>query len=184
MTSVASSSNIWVQCLLIFALLLCGANEAAAAKTSISNVDFKMDSPIDLVRVYKAARRLELISAGHVIHRFPIALGSNPTGHKVKEGDGRTPEGRYVLDYKKSDSAYHLAIHVSYPNPQDTAAAKAKGVDPGGQIMIHGQKNGLGWLAPISQWFDWTQGCIALNNQHMDIMWRVVNVPTPIEIFP
>lgn len=168
----------------ILSLAFAMALSLSATGKSTLIADFKKDPPIDLVRVYKADRKLELISAGRVVHRFPIVLGSNPTGHKVQEGDGRTPEGRYVLDYKKSDSAYYLAFHVSYPNTQDAATAKAKGVNPGGQIMIHGQKNGLGWLTPINQWFDWTQGCVALTNQHMDVMWQAVNVPTPIEILP
>jgi len=78
------------------------------------------------------------------LREFPIASGCNPLGHKQQEGDGRTPEGRYVLDAKKSDSAFYKAIHVSYPNAQDSVAAQVLGVAPGGQIMIHGQKNDLG----------------------------------------
>lgn len=141
-------------------------------------------SKIDLVRVLKSERKLELVSGGKVLKEFKIALGSNPGGHKQQEGDGRTPEGIYTLDYKKSDSAYYKAIHVSYPNEVDTSSAKARGVSPGGQIMIHGQKNGLGWLSFISQRMDWTQGCVALSNDDMDMVWKLVDVGTKIEIRP
>src|SRR5690606_20762564 len=96
-----------------------------------------------------------------------IALGGNPVGHKQQEGDQRTPEGRYVLDYRKPDSAYFRALHVSYPNAADAAAAKARGVSPGGLIMIHGQRNGFGWAAAATQRVDWTDGCIALSNEDM-----------------
>lgn len=141
-------------------------------------------SKVDLVRVLKSERKLELVSSGKVLKEFRIALGSNPDGHKQQEGDGRTPEGIYALDYKKSDSAYYKAIHVSYPNAVDTALAKARGVSPGGQIMIHGQKNGLGWLSFISQRMDWTQGCVALSNDDMETVWKLVDVGTKIEIRP
>ena len=90
----------------------------------------------------------------------------------------------YILDYKKENSAFYKAIHISYPNQQDMKRAKELGVDPGGLIMIHGQKNGLGWLSFISQLFNWTDGCIALKNEDMDKIWESVDVGTPIEIKP
>ena len=142
------------------------------------------DDAVDLVRVYKSDRTLQLISKGKVAHEFPVALGGNPVGHKKQEGDGRTPEGRYVLDYKKVDSAFYRAVHISYPNAEDIDAARRAGVSPGGQIMIHGQKNGFGWLSGISQRFDWTNGCVALTNAQMDVVWRTVKVGTPIELLP
>lgn len=141
-------------------------------------------STADLVRVLKSERKLLVLSRGNVLYEFRVVLGSNPAGHKTQEGDGKTPEGAYVLDYKKSDSTFHKAIHISYPNAQDIAAAKARGVTPGGQIMIHGQKNGLGWLSFVSQRFDWTNGCIALTNKDMDILWSVVKEDTKVEIYP
>ncbi|MEQ1629968.1 MAG: L,D-transpeptidase family protein [Gallionella sp.] len=139
---------------------------------------------VDLVRVLKSEHKLQLISVGKVTREFDVALGGQPIGHKLQEGDGRTPEGFYTLDYKKSDSAFYRALHISYPNSLDIAAAKARGVSPGGAIMIHGQKNGLGWLSFISQGFDWTNGCIALTNSDMDIVWGEVNEGTKIEIKP
>lgn len=95
-------------------------------------------STVDLVRVVKSDRKLMLFSEGKIIREFKVALGSNPNGHKQQEGDGRTPEGNYTLDYKKSDSAFYKAIHISYPNAHDVASAKQRAVNPGGKIMIHG----------------------------------------------
>jgi len=138
----------------------------------------------DLVLVRKSQARLYLIEEGRVQTSYRIALGRNSTGHKQQAGDKRTPEGRYVLDYKKSDSAFYKSIHISYPNQQDRLRAAARGVDPGGLIMIHGQKNGFGWLAEITQRRNWTDGCIAVTNAQMDEIWEAVTIGTPIEIIP
>lgn len=139
---------------------------------------------IDLVRVLKAERKLQLLSSSVVQKEFKVALGGSPVGHKQTEGDQKTPEGNYVLDYKKSDSAFYKAIHISYPNAEDAARAKKQGVSPGGQIMIHGQKNGLGWLSGVSQSFDWTNGCVALSNADMEEVWKSVKSGTRIELRP
>ena len=139
---------------------------------------------VDLVVVLKSESKLYLMKNGKILKDFKVAFGANPKGHKMKEGDERTPEGRYFLDYKKPDSSFYKAIHVSYPNKQDIKRARDLGVDPGGFIMIHGQKNGLGWLSFITQLFNWTDGCIALKNEDMDEVWESVGVGTPIEIKP
>ena len=139
---------------------------------------------VDFVRVVKSERKLMLFSGGEVIREFRVALGGNPTGHKQQEGDQRTPEGSYILDYKKSDSTFYKAIHISYPNPDDMAAAKQRGVRPGGQIMIHGQKNSSGRWAFLSEFVDWTKGCIALKNEEMDVLWDLIAEGTKIEILP
>ena len=125
-----------------------------------------------------------LLSKGTTIKEYDVVFGANPKGHKRKQGDERTPEGKYRLDYKKADSAFHKAIHVSYPNKSDIEKAEAAGVDPGGDIMVHGQKNGFGWFSWITQWFNWTDGCIAVTNSEMDEIWDLVEVGTPIEIRP
>jgi murein L,D-transpeptidase YafK len=138
----------------------------------------------DRVIVSKAESRLYLERAGQRFASFKVAFGANPHGHKQREGDERTPEGKYILDAKNSNSGYYKALHVSYPNAQDRAAAKARGVRPGGQIMVHGQKNGFGWLAPVAQLFNWTNGCIALSNADMERVWNAVDVGTPVEIDP
>ena len=118
------------------------------------------------------------------MHKFHVIFGANPKGHKTQEGDERTPEGKYKLDYKKPNSAFHKAIHISYPNATDVAVAKSHGVRPGGNVMIHGQKNGLAWLSLASQRFNWTNGCVALSDDDMDIVWSLVKEGTPIEIKP
>jgi murein L,D-transpeptidase YafK len=138
----------------------------------------------DLVIVSKSESRLYLERAGKRFATFEVAFGGNRRGHKQQEGDERTPEGKYVLDAKNSNSRYYKAIHISYPNSQDRAAAKARGVSAGGQVMIHGQKNGFCWLSPVTQLFDWTDGCIALSNADMETVWQAVDVGTPVKIHP
>jgi len=137
---------------------------------------------IDKVYVDKSERVLKLMSQGAVIKTYAIALGDNPVGHKQQEGDERTPTGSYILDYKNENSSYYRSIHVSYPNAADKAQAKKRGVSAGGDIMIHGQKNGLGHLAAITQQRDWTDGCIAVTNDEMDEIMALVAIDTPIEI--
>ena len=105
-----------------------------------------------------------------------------PKGHKQQEGDQRTPEGRYVLDYKNENSSFYRSMHVSYPNTLDKAQAQASDRDPGGFIMVHGQRNYLGWLSSIVQYIDWTNGCIAITNKEMDEFMSLVPVGTIIEI--
>lgn len=138
----------------------------------------------DKVIVEKANRILKLVKDDKVIASYHIALGGSPIGHKEQEGDEKTPEGLYSLDFKKPDSAYYKAIHISYPNAEDSKNAKKKGVTPGGAIMIHGQKNGYGAFAAMTQQYDWTLGCIALSNEDMDAVWKSIKIPTPIEIKP
>ena len=138
----------------------------------------------DLVRVVKSESRLYLIRKGQEFATFRVAFGSNPKGHKQQQGDERTPEGRYTLDYKNANSAYYKSIHISYPNTKDRENARKRGVDPGGHIMIHGQRNGYEGLSIFAQFFNWTNGCIALNNPDMDVVWKAVSPGTPIEIRP
>jgi murein L,D-transpeptidase YafK len=149
----------------------------------VPTVSFGMEKA-DMVLVIKSDSKLYLKKNGKVFKEYHVAFGANPEGHKKQEGDERTPEGRYFLDYKKSDSAFYKSIHISYPNEADKKRAKEAGVNPGGFIMIHGQKNSLGWLSWISQRFNWTDGCIAVSNSAMDEIWNSVNVGTPIEIKP
>ncbi|QLE99588.1 L,D-transpeptidase family protein [Neptunomonas phycophila] len=139
---------------------------------------------VSLVKVEKSKRLMYLLDDTAVVKIYPIALGGNPVGHKTQEGDERTPEGNYTLDYIKEDSSFYRAMHISYPNQQDIAQAEDKGVSPGGFIMIHGQRNGLGWLSGLTQKIDWTNGCIAITNQHMDEFLTLVKVGTPILIEP
>jgi murein L,D-transpeptidase YafK len=149
----------------------------------IPNFTFGADKA-DMVLVVKSQSRLYLIKNDKVLSEYRVAFGANPKGTKKQEGDERTPEGRYILDYKKADSAFYKAIHISYPNEDDKKRAKKLKVNPGGMIMIHGQKNGFGWLSWITQHFNWTDGCIAVSNSEMDEIWEAVSAGTPIEIRP
>lgn len=146
---------------------------------ALANVAF---AEVDLVKVEKSMNKMTLLDSGKVVKEFYVVFGENPKGHKQQEGDEKTPEGTYTLDNKKEDSAFYRAMHVSYPNKQDKENAKKLGVSPGGFIMVHGQRNWLGWLAPITQRFNWTDGCIALKNSEMDDFLELVKVGTPIEI--
>lgn len=138
----------------------------------------------DQVMVYKAERRMELLSNGQVMKSFPIALGAQPEGHKQREGDQRTPEGTYQLDWRNPNSAFFLALRVSYPNAEDISRARARGEDPGNNIMIHGFPNEPRY--PLRQYLqsDWTDGCIAVSNAAMIDIWLAVPDGTPITILP
>ena len=138
----------------------------------------------DHVLIVKSKKMLYLEKNGKVFASYPVVFGSNPKGHKEKKGDGRTPEGRYTIDKKNENVGYYKPLHISYPNEKDIVAAKAKGVDPGGRIYIHGQKNGYGWAERVTQAKDWTKGCIALTNKDMKKVWEAVKAGTPIEIKP
>ena len=100
------------------------------------------------------------------------------------EGDERTPEGQYKLDFRNPRSIAHRALHISYPNAADVAQAQARGVSPGGAVMVHGLPNKVWWLGRWHRWMDWTDGCIGVTNAEMDEIWRVVPTGTPIEIRP
>lgn len=140
---------------------------------------------VDKVLIDKSQSKLYLQKEGKIIKSYHVVFGGNPKGHKVQEGDQRTPEGKYVLDFKKENSAYYRAIHISYPNKKDKAHAAKLGVSAGGDIMIHGQKNGTGWFKSFfSQMVNWTAGCIALKDSDMAYIYKTVPVGTPIEILP
>ena len=156
--------------------LLLGATGATATNRAML--------PADLVVVVKSEHRLYLMRDGQPYRTFRISLGLNPSGPKEREGDFRTPEGRYVLDARNPRSDYYLALHVSYPNEADASRARVRGVAPGGAIMIHGQPNTP--RRPTSYYLssDWTNGCIALSNDDMLEVWLLTRTDTPIEIRP
>ena len=138
----------------------------------------------DKVLVDKSERKLHLLMNGEVFRTFDIALGIRPVGDKEYEGDFRTPEGTYLLDMRNPNSEFFLSIHVSYPNGQDIREARAKGVDPGGAIMIHGQPNNPTRSETYYRTQDWTNGCIAVSNSDMIDIWLMTPDNTPIEIRP
>ncbi len=139
---------------------------------------------IDKVLVIKSMNKLELLSKGETIKSYRVSLGKFPKGPKFREGDQRTPEGFYWIDWRKTSDKFNLSMHISYPNAQDLARAKAAGVPPGSMIMIHG--------TPIDEeypeWYfsslNWTNGCIALTNADMREIWTLVKDGTLIEIRP
>ena len=138
----------------------------------------------DKVLVEKSARKLHLLKGGVAFRTFDIALGMRPVGDKQHEGDFKTPEGNYILDARNPDSEFFLAIHVSYPDQRDREEARARGEDPGGAIMIHGQPNEPTRSEPYYRTQDWTNGCIAVSNSDMIDIWLMTGENTPIEIRP
>ena len=138
----------------------------------------------DYILIEKKVRILTLYSKGHKIKSYKISLGGSPEGPKVKEGDNKTPEGVYTIDSKNFNSGYHRSLHISYPNLIDIQRAKSMGVSPGGNIMIHGMKNGLGWIGRFHTFIDWTKGCIAVTNDEIDEIWELVPIGTKVEIRP
>jgi len=140
--------------------------------------------PADKVLIEKQARRLTLFTRGEVIKTYKIALGGNPVGPKVMQGDNKTPEGTYIIDSRNGNSGFHLALHISYPNAEDRERARNLGVSPGGNIMIHGIKNGFSEIGPAHAQSDWTEGCIAVTNPEMEEIYRFVPNGTLVEIIP
>ncbi|MDF2095924.1 L,D-transpeptidase family protein [Aquibaculum arenosum] len=138
----------------------------------------------DYVLVDKTERVLSLFAEGEEIARFPIQLGKEPKGHKQREGDNRTPEGVYHIDWRNPESAFFLSLRISYPNNQDRARAEAEGVSPGGMIMLHGMPNDVDYRREVWDEDNWTNGCIALRDHHIAEVWDRVAVGTPIEIRP
>ncbi len=136
------------------------------------------------VIVLKSERRLLLLRGETILRSYRVALGRNPRGGKTRQGDGRTPEGRYLLDWRNPKSRFYRSIHISYPNAADRERARARGVAPGGDIMIHGLPNGLEAIGPAHANSDWTEGCIAVTNAEMDEIWAAVDDGTAIEIRP
>ncbi|CAG0942507.1 hypothetical protein GPROT2_01756 [Gammaproteobacteria bacterium] len=138
----------------------------------------------DKVVVRKAERRLDLLKNGRVLRSFRVALGLAPDGDKLREGDFRTPEGRYLLLDRNPDSDYFLSIRISYPDERHQRAARARGHAPGGLIMIHGMPNQPRYSAEYYRTMDWTNGCIAVSNADMIDIWLMTARNTPIDILP
>ena len=138
----------------------------------------------DLILVEKANRKLTLYRNDLVVKSYKVALGAQPVGTKTRDGDGRTPEGDYFIDYKHPNSRFHLALRLSYPTPQEQAAAAANGTSAGSDMMIHGIRNGLGILSFLHRTVDWTDGSIAVTNGEIEEIWRYVGTGTKMKIVP
>jgi murein L,D-transpeptidase YafK len=138
----------------------------------------------DRVVVLKSERTLQLVNHGRVIKAYKVALGGDPIGPKTRQGDHKTPEGSYVLDFRNAHSKFYKAIHISYPSARDRAAAREQGVSPGGDVFLHGLPNGFGYLGAAHRLKDWTDGCIAVTDAEIDEIGAAVADGTPIEIRP
>ena len=130
------------------------------------------------ILVFKEQRQMVLMHHDSVLRRYDFELGFTPAGDKKISGDGKTPEGDYFIDRKNPNSAFHLSLGISYPNAQDIAEARALGKSPGGDIFIHGTPN------RFNQTQDWTWGCIAVTNREMEDIYAMVDIGTPISIYP
>jgi len=165
-------------------------NEVITLRKTIEALEQKIFSyaiqqgPADKVLIEKKERRLTLMSKGEVLKIYKIALGGNPEGPKERQGDNKTPEGTYFIDARNKDSDYHLSLHISYPNERDKKRAKELGVSPGGDIMIHGIKNGFSWVGDAHTEADWTKGCIAVTDEEIEEIEKLVPNGTPVEIRP
>ncbi len=160
-------------------------NQQSMIKGTPSDLSHELPK-VDMVLVKKRDRTLSLLSGGVPIRIYSISLGDDPLGHKQFEGDERTPEGQYVLDWRNPKSHYYKSIHISYPNSDDIAYAEERGKDPGGMIMIHGWPNRRNPDLDVNTLLerDWTDGCIALTNTAMEEIWHLVKIGTPIHIKP
>jgi murein L,D-transpeptidase YafK len=152
--------------------------------SSLLSVGQKPNIGVDRVVVCKHERKLVLLSRGKEVRSYRVALGAAPTGAKSRRGDHRTPEGLYVLDSRNPNSQFYKAFHISYPNSTDIVASKKLGVSPGGDIMLHGLPKAYAWVGKAHTLHDWTDGCIAVTDEEMDEIWKLVRVGTPIEIKP
>ncbi len=147
------------------------------------------------VVVEKGARRLRLYAGGELLRVRRVALGFEPSGDKVKQGDGRTPEGDYYVCMKNDKSKFYLSLGLTYPNEEDAergardglitraqAASIVRAVRAGrcpawntalgGEIFIHG-----GGTAS-----DWTFGCVALENPEIKELFDTLPNGTPVRI--
>jgi tetratricopeptide (TPR) repeat protein len=167
-------------------------NEIVTLQKKIETLDREFKSavfvmqkgPASRVLIEKRERRLTLFSKDKILKSYRIALGGNPNGPKERQGDNKTPEGVYTISARNRDSRYHLSLRISYPNEKDRKRAQELGVSPGGNIMIHGLKNGFSWVGDSHATRDWTEGCIAVTNEEIEEIARLVPNGTVVEIQP
>ncbi|SEF48037.1 L,D-transpeptidase catalytic domain [Bryocella elongata] len=170
--TIARHAGLWMSFAFAFTLSLAGC--ARTAPGSIRQAD--------RIVVVKSTHTMTLYAHGQPTAIYRVSLGRGTGAAKVREGDHNTPEGLYTVDSRNDHSRFHHALHLSYPNVADRATAAKLNAPPGGDIMIHGIRNGLGWLGGLQRHADWTDGCIALTDNEMDEVWATVPVGTPVEI--
>ncbi|AKV06882.1 MULTISPECIES: L,D-transpeptidase family protein [Pseudomonas] len=161
--------------------LFCLSFAVVSQASTVVTLDGKS---IEKVLVLKSAHQLQLIADGKPLRTYRISLGKQPKGAKLMEGDKRTPEGFYWVDWRKVSDRFNLAMHISYPNVSDSARARREGVEPGGMIMIHGTPDTYDYPENLFHTLDWTDGCIAMRNMDMREVWGLVPDGTMIEIRP
>lgn len=140
------------------------------------------DAVVDRILVVKSSRTMTLFSRGKTLRTYKVALGGQPVGAKERIGDHKTPEGQYVVSMKLANSQFYRALRISYPNAEDVQRARKLGVDPGGLVEVHGLGRRFGWLGALHRKTDWTDGCVAVTNEEIDEIWKLVPVGTPVEI--
>ncbi len=139
---------------------------------------------IDYILVEKQKHKMTVFSKEKKVKTYPIALGFSPHGHKIREGDGKTPEGVYYITHKNHNSIFHLSLKLSYPSPYDLHSAKSKGLNPGSDIMIHGLGRNFKSRGKWHVMKDWTLGCIAVTNDEIEEIFRTAQIGTKVEILP
>lgn len=162
---------------LLFVVLITCAPSWAADKTP-------SPAKVNEIVIVKSAHRMTLLRGGQIVKTYRVALGGEPVGPKTREGDGKTPEGKYVIAANIAKSRFHRALLISYPNAADRERARKLGVNPGGAVEIHGLEAKFAWLGALHRQADWTAGCIAVTNVEIDEIWDMVDVSTPVEIRP
>jgi membrane-associated phospholipid phosphatase len=176
-TAAAHADRLWqrrgVAAALLVLLLFCSVPAVARPAPRV-----------DRVEVFKSRHELVLLKDGKTVKTYRVALGPYSMGRKERQGDGKTPEGSYILDWRNPHSKFHRSIHISYPNADDIERARGLGVPSGGDIFLHGLPNGAGWIGAAHRQMDWTAGCIAVTDEEIDEIWELVADGTPIVIHP
>jgi murein L,D-transpeptidase YafK len=166
-----------VRALALFAL-------AAAFAVCVSAQTTVQAKTADRIVIFKSAHSMKLMHGSEILKTYQVAISTVPVGAKERVGDHKVPEGNYVIDRKNPQSKFHLALHVSYPNATDRARARKLGVEPGGDIEIHGLPKSYAWLGALHRQTDWTDGCVAITNAEIEEIYPLVSVGTTVEIHP
>ncbi len=167
-------------------LALLGSADSTRAVPRTAAAPTSVDAPFsaDSIVVEKSEHRLSLYRRGTLVRTYLVALGQQPVGDKVQVGDMRTPEGLFRIEARNPQSRFHLALRISYPDAAHRARARALGVSPGGDTMIHGLPKRQAFVGAAHRDFDWTEGCIAVTNEEIEEIWGAVPIGTPIHIKP
>ena len=170
---------------LVLALLLLALAGAMWLRPPVAPAPIEppsLSGKLDRILIEKSARKMTVFREGRALKTYRIALGFAPIGDKQREGDGRTPEGRFRIDRRNEASAFHLSLGLDYPQADDIKRARAGGYSPGGDIFIHGQPNSRHGHPTLTQ--DWTAGCIAVSDSDIRELWAAVTIGTEVELRP